>query len=85
MNITYTIARYEMLPNNFLVAFNINSENGDSVYTESYLTLEEIKNKTSQEICQLAYEKIKDTIDEIKLKFQKNAVSIVGYQFIPSE
>jgi len=85
MNIIYTIARFERLPNNFLVAFNITSENGDSVYTESYLSHDEIINKSSQEICQLAYEKIKNNIDDIKLKFERDAVSIVGYQFIPSE
>lgn len=85
MNITYNIARFEKSSDCFLVAFNICSDNGDSAYIESCLTNEEIKEKTSQEICQLAYEKIKVKIDLLKQKFEKNSVSIVGYQFIPVE
>ena len=85
MNITYTIARYEQCSEYFLVAFNINSENGDSVYLESPLKNEEIIEKTSQEICQLAYDKIKHKIEKFKLKFEQNSISLVGYQFIPRE
>jgi hypothetical protein len=85
MNITYSIARYEKLSDYFLVAFNICSENGDSAYIESYLNHEEIIEKTSQEICQLAYEKIKVKIEILKQKFEANSVSVVGYQFIPVE
>lgn len=83
MNISYTIARYESFDDKFLVAFNVYSDSGDSAYVESYLTLDEIKEKTSQEICQLAYEKIKVRIELLKQKFEANSVSIVGYQFIP--
>lgn len=85
MNITYTIARFEQCSGYFLVAFNIISENGDSIYLESPLNNEEIVEKTSQEICQLAYDKIKSKINQIKTKFEQNSISIVGYQFIPKE
>lgn len=85
MNITYTIARYENLSSYFLVAFNICAENGDCAYIESYVPLTDIVGKTSQEICQLGYDQIKDQIQTIKQKFESNAVSIVGYQFIPQE
>jgi hypothetical protein len=85
MNLSYTIARYEEVSGEFLVAFNVISDNNDSAYVESYLTLEEIKEKTSQEICQLAYEKVKVKIELLKKKFETNSVSVVGYQFIPVE
>lgn len=84
MNITYTIARYEQIQlNEFLVAFNIKDDNDNSAYVESRISSSEISSKTTQEICQLAYNNILDKIESIKADFEKNNVSKIGYQFVP--
>jgi len=86
MNIQYTIARYEKTSGYFLVAFNVtNLDNNDSAYVESHLTMDEISEKTSQEICQLAFDKIKIKIDKIKNRFQTSEASFIGYKFLPDE
>ena len=84
MNITYTIARYELINDNtFLVAFNVKSESNSSFYIESPLTLSETSGKTAPEICQLAYDKIKTKIEEILNRLQQQKDCKVGFQFIP--
>lgn len=84
MNIIYTIARYEKISNeNFLVAFNIKDESGDSFYIESVILLSDISAKTPNEVCQLAYNNIKSKIEESLLRMQQQKSSKVGYQFIP--
>lgn len=84
MNITYTIARYDKLSNeNFLVAFNVKDEDGDSFYIESPLLLSDISGKTPNEVCQLAYDSIKIKIEETLARMQEQKASKVGYQFIP--
>jgi|LakMenEpi03Aug12_release.lakeMendotaPanAssembly.Ray.scaffolds.fasta_scaffold79292_6 hypothetical protein len=84
MNITYTIARYELINDNtFLVAFNVKSESNSSFYIESPLTLSETSGKTATEICQLAYDKIKTKIEEILNRLQQQKDCKVGFQFIP--
>jgi hypothetical protein len=84
MNIIYTIARYEKLNSDtFLVAFNVKDADGDSFYIESPLLLSNISGKTTNEVCQLAYNNIKNKIDEIILKMQQQKASKIGYQFIP--
>jgi hypothetical protein len=86
MNITYTIARYESLNNEtFLVAFNMKDENDNSAYIESLLDISETSGKTAQEVCQLAYEKIKDKIESIKSSFEKQNAVKVGYEFVPDQ
>jgi hypothetical protein len=86
MNIQYTIARYEKTSGYFLVAFNVtNLDNNDSAYVESHLTMDEIFEKTSQEICQLAFDKIKTKIDKIKTKLESSEKCVVGYKFLPDE
>lgn len=84
MNLTYTVSRYEQLkPDIFLVAFNITDENDNSAYIESELASAEISGKNANEICQLAYEKIKDQIASIKQDFAAKFNLKIGYQFTP--
>lgn len=86
MNTIYKIARYKQISDNtFLVAFNIKNDNDSWFYIESQLDMSEISGKTPNEICQLAYSKIKDEIDSTLLRLQKENVTQakVGYQFIP--
>ena len=62
----YTIIRYEtMQDGNFLVAFNLTDDFGNSAYIEALpLKSSEISGKSAQEICQMAYESIKDKINK---------------------
>lgn len=84
MNLTYTIARYEYLTDGrFLVAFNIKDNLENSAYVESELKSSDISGKSTQEVCQLAFNAIKDKIDQIKENFEVKHKSAVGYQFIP--
>ena len=73
MNITYTIARYEQMnKEDFLVAFNVQIEDYEIFYIESVLPLSSINEKTSQQVCQLAYENIKINV----LNIWKEDVSV---------
>jgi hypothetical protein len=84
MNITYTIARYDKLNSDvFLVAFNVTNEAGDSFYIESPLDLSDISAKTTTEVCQLAYDKIKTKIENVLSRLEAQKISKIGYQFIP--
>ena len=84
MNITYTIARYELInEDTFLVAFNVKSESNSSFYIESPLALSETSGKTPTEICQLAYNNIKTKIEEILNRLQQQKDCKVGFQFTP--
>lgn len=84
MNTIYKIARYEQLNNNiFLVAFNVKDDSDSWFYIESQLDMSEISEKTPNEVCQLAYSKIKDKIDSTLLRLQQENATKVGYQFIP--
>ncbi len=84
MNITYTIARYEQMDKeDFLVAFNVKAEDYGIFYIESVLPLSSINEKTSQQVCQLAYENIKinvlNIIENLKLQSQIK----IGSEFKP--
>jgi hypothetical protein len=84
MNITYTIARYEQMnKEDFLVAFNVQIEDYEIFYIESVLPLSSINEKTSQQVCQLAYENIKinvlNIIENLKLQSQIK----IGSEFKP--
>jgi hypothetical protein len=82
----YTIARYEdMGGDQFLVGFNLGDDNGNSAYVESVLQKSDISGKTQEEICQLAYDNVKTTIDNIKSDFESRQESIVGRVFVPTE
>lgn len=84
IDISYTIARYEQISKDvFLVAFNIKPQDLSTFYLESSLEISEISGKTPNEICQLAYNKLKSKIDEILIKLENEKLTIVGYQFIP--
>ena len=84
MKLTYTIARYEQIKSNiFLVAFNIKDDSENSAYVECELMSSEISNKNSQEICELAFQKLKNQIESIKNDFKNKKNLKVGYQFIP--
>ena len=85
MNITYTIARYEQMDKeDFLVSFNVKAEDYEIFYIESVLPLSSINEKTSQQVCQLAYENIKinvlNIIENLKLQSQIK----IGSEFKPT-
>jgi len=82
----YTIARYEdMGGDQFLVGFNLGDDNGNSAYVESVLQKSDISGKTQEEICQLAYDNVKTTIDNIKSDFESRQESVLGKVFVPTE
>jgi hypothetical protein len=84
MNTTYTIARYEQMnKEDFLVAFNVQIEDYQIFYIESVLPLSSISEKTSQQVCQLAYENIKTKIEEFSTRLQAEKNFKIGCQFIP--
>jgi hypothetical protein len=84
---TYTISKYEILKNNFnfVVGFNLTDDNENAGYVESILDIVDIENKTQEEVCQLAYEKIKEKIKRIELDFIEKNESILGKVFVPIE
>jgi len=94
----YTIARYEdMGGDQFLVGFNLGDDNGNSAYVESVLQKSDISGKTQEEICQLAYDNVKTTINQlaydnvkttinnIKSDFESRQESVLGKVFVPTE
>jgi len=82
----YTIARYEdMGSDQFLVGFNLGDDNGNSAYVESVLQKSDISGKTQEEICQLAYDNVKTTINNIKSDFESRQESVLGKVFVPTE
>jgi len=84
MNLIYKIARYEQVNNeNFLVAFNVQVDDCHTFYIESVLPLSLINGKTSQEVCQLAYENIKDNISNIVNRLKLQSQIKVGSEFTP--
>ena len=84
MNITYKIARYEQINNeDFLIAFNVQAEDYEVFYIESILPLSSINEKTSQQICQLAYENIKDKISIIVDRLKSQSQIKIGSEFKP--
>lgn len=84
MNTTYKIARYEQVNNeDFLVAFNVQVDDCPIFYIESVLPLNLINGKTSQEVCQLAYENIKDNVSNIVNRLKLQSQIKIGSEFIP--
>ena len=89
-NIEYKIQRYELYPpdesTSFVVGFKISDtlNNNRSGYIEALVPLEEASGKTSNEICQLAYNKIKLEIDNLVNDLVSKRNSLTGYTFIPN-
>lgn len=89
-NIEYKIQRYELYPpdesTSFVVGFKIsdNLNNNKSGYVEALIPLTEVSGKTSNEICQIAYIKIKPQIDIIVNDLISKRNQLIGYTFIPN-
>jgi len=84
MNTTYTIARYEQVNNiEFLVAFNVKAQDVPIFYIESILPLSNISEKTSTEVCQLAFDNVKNKIEQIILRLKSENSLTIGSQFTP--
>ena len=84
MNITYKIARYEQInKEDFLVPFNVQIEDYEIFYIESILPLSSISEKTSQQVCQLAYENIKDKISIVVDRLKSQPQIKIGSEFKP--
>lgn len=84
MNITYKIARYEQIDKeDFLVSFNVQIEDYEIFYIESVLPLSSINEKTSQQVCQLAYENIKDKISIMVERLKSQSQIKIGSEFKP--
>lgn len=82
---TYTIARYESLEEDrFVVGFNLIDDNENSAYIEALLNKSDIENKTQEEVCQLAYDSVKDKVDKIEADFEAKNESILGRIFVPT-
>ncbi len=83
---TYTIARYENVKNDqFLVGFNLTDDNENAAYVEALLNKSDIAAKTQEEVCQLAYDSIKNKVDKIEADFEAKNESILGRVFVPTE
>lgn len=88
-NIEYKIQRYELYPldnsTSFVVGFKIlDTTNNRSGYIEALIPLDEASGKTTNEICQIAYLKLKSQIDIISSDLIAKRNSLVGYTFIPN-
>jgi len=83
---TYTIARYENVKNDqYLVGFNLTDDNENAAYVEAVLNKSDIAAKTQEEVCQLAYNSVKDKMDKIEADFEAKNESILGRIFVPTE
>jgi len=82
---TYTIAKYETLGDKFVVGFNLSDDNENAAYVESVFLKSLTEGKTQEEVCQLAYDNIKDKIDKIRADFEFKNSSILGRIFVPIE
>jgi hypothetical protein len=88
-NIEYKIYKYELCPsespNSTIVGFLITDTNS-SKYTniEHTLPFSETNNLTEEEICQMAFNKLKPQIDAIITRFQTANNPVIGKVFLPS-
>lgn len=89
-NIEYKIQRYELYPpdesTSFVVGFKISDtlNNNRSGYIEALIPLTDASGKTSNEICQLAYNKIKIQIDNLVKDLISKRNNLIGYTFVPN-
>jgi hypothetical protein len=89
-NIEYKIQRYELYPpeesTSFVVGFKISDilNNNRSGYIEALIPLTEASGKTSNEICQLAYNKIRPEINTLVNDLISRRNNLIGYTFVPN-
>ena len=89
-NIEFKIQRYELYPPDesdcFVIGFKIIdlSNNNRTGYVETTVPLTDCSGKTSNEICQIAYDKIKNQIDIIVNDLLCIRGYLTNYTFIPN-
>jgi len=88
-NIEYKIYKYEQTPvpnpNSIIIGFLItNMDSGKYNNIEHTLTFSETANMSEEEICQLAFTKLKPQIDSIVEKLKSFNNSVIGKIFLPS-
>jgi hypothetical protein len=87
-NLEYKIYRHELYPienpNSTVVGFLItDNETNKTAVLETNVSIAECNGKTPEEVCQIAFEQLKDKIERIKQDFQKNRESVIGKVFLP--
>jgi len=87
-NIEFKIYRHDLYPAEdpkwTVVGFLITDTTNDrTAVVETNVDIIECNSKTSEEVCQIAYNQLKDKIDRIKADFLKNRESVIGKVFLP--
>lgn len=88
-NIEYKIYKYELspvqVPNSIVVGFLITDHSCNKyVNFESVLLLSETNGMTEEEVCQLAFNRLKPQIDATVENFKVSNNSVIGKVFLPS-
>ena len=88
-NIEYKIYKYEQAPvpnpNSTVIGFLItNIDSGKYNNIECVLFFSETANMSEEEICQLAFSKLKPEIDSIVERLKNSDNQVVGKVFLPS-
>jgi hypothetical protein len=88
-NIEYKIYKYEQTPvpnpDSNIIGFLItNTDSGKYNNIEYTLTFSETNNMSEEEICQMAFTKLKPQIDAIVEKLKSSNNSVIGKVFLPS-
>jgi len=88
-NIEYKIYKYEQTPvpnpDSNIIGFLItNTDSGKYNSIEYSLTFSETNNMSEEEICQMAFTKLKPQIDAIVEKLKSSNNSVIGKVFLPS-
>jgi len=87
-NLEFKIYRHDFYPEQnpvhavigFLI---IDTETDKTAVLETNVSIAECNGKTPEEVCQIAFEQLKDKIERIKQDFQKNRDSVIGKVFLP--
>lgn len=85
--IKYIIYRFEpndlTSPTYYIVGFKIVCDlNQRESYVETTVSIEECKNKSDNEICLIAYNKMKTRIEEVSIELSSKKF-IIGSEFVP--
>jgi len=88
-NIEYKIYKYEQTPvpnpDSNIIGFLItNTDSGKYNNIECTLTFSETNNMTEEEICQMAFTKLKLQINSIVERLKNSDNQVVGKVFLPS-